>query len=244
MTLLERGSWMKLIISGASSRGRVFSLSLCSAGDTGRATILTGRDHGEDSRQLCYCRGQARGETRRARLHQQALHTQIRPATISRSRQCHLDPLLGWCTNCHGAQKGTTEPRPTFTFALLSHPRTQPRTNRAPFSLSPTSPFSHSFSLSRLCYSWCGLRYMFEFFAFWFQRFQCCASVCGTRGGRWCRWFWIKLRVCSKLQNRIWLVNVRNLARNVCVDKAHFFLHQCASILRKVIYWNLIQSKR
>lgn len=98
--------------------------SLWSAGDTGRTTILTGRNHGEDSRQLRYCRGQARGEARRARLHQQALRTQICPATISRSRQRHLDPLLGWCTNCHGAQKGTLDRaethiniRPALSFA-------------------------------------------------------------------------------------------------------------------------------
>lgn len=51
------------------------------------------------------------------------------------------------------------------------------------------------------------------------------------------RRFWIKLRVCSKLQNRICLVNVRNSAGNVYVDKAHFFfLNQCASILREIIY--------
>lgn len=120
MMLLERRSWTKLIIFGASLRGR----ALWSAGNTGRATILTGRDHGEDGRQPRYCRGKTRREARRARLHQQALYTQIRPAAISRSRQCQLDPLFGWCTNCHGAQKGTLDRaethvniRPALSFA-------------------------------------------------------------------------------------------------------------------------------
>lgn len=41
---------------------------LIRAGDTGCATVLTGRDHGEDNRQPSFRRGQARGETGRTRL--------------------------------------------------------------------------------------------------------------------------------------------------------------------------------
>lgn len=153
---------------GASLRGR----ALCSAGDTGRATILTGRDLGEDDRQSRRCWGQARGEAGRARLHQQTLRTQIRPASVSRPRQHHLDPLLGWCTNYHGAQKGTLEPRQSvLTSTPLLHSRTQLiRERMEPLSLSlspsPSIPFSRSSALSplsRLCYNWCGLRYIFDF---------------------------------------------------------------------------------
>jgi len=90
-----------LMTPGDSPRGR----ALWSAGDIGRATILTGRDNGEDGRQSRCCRGEARGEARRARLHQQTLRTQIHPAPISRPPQHHIDPFLGWCTNYHGAQK-------------------------------------------------------------------------------------------------------------------------------------------
>lgn len=42
--------------------------SLSVAGNTGRSTILTGRDHGEDGREPSYCRSQTRREARRARI--------------------------------------------------------------------------------------------------------------------------------------------------------------------------------
>lgn len=96
--------------------------ALWPAGDTGRATILTGRNHGEDGRQSGRYRGQARGEAGRARLHQQALRTQIRPAPVSRPRQHHLDSLLGWCTNYHGAQKGTLDRAETIRVNIRPAP--------------------------------------------------------------------------------------------------------------------------
>lgn len=57
------------------------------------------------------------------------------------------------------------EPRQSvLTSVPLPHSRTAgPRTNRASLSLSlPLSPLALS-PLSRLCYSWCGLRYIFDF---------------------------------------------------------------------------------
>lgn len=128
-----------------------------------------------------------------------------------------------------------TEPRPTLTFALLSHSRTRPRTNRA--ALSPSLSFlslAPSLALSpSLVFVIVGAAYVtcLNFLLLSPTFPMLCLS---TREGRWCRRFWIKLRVCSELQNRTCLVNVRNSARNVCVEKAHFL--QCTSILREIVY--------
>lgn len=166
--------------------------ALWSAGDTGRATILTGRDLGKDGRQSRRCRGQTRREAGRARLHQQTLRTQIRPALVSRPRQHHLNSLFGWCINYHSAQKGTLDRAETIRINIRSLIRGFDRERTELLSLTSYPLLSFALSpLSRLCYSWCGLRYIFDF-CFSIRRSKCCASVCSTRGGRWCRRFWIK----------------------------------------------------
>lgn len=59
------------------------------------------------------------------------------------------------------------EPRQSaLTSASLPHSRTAGTANERSLSLSPSIFFSRSFALSplsRLCYSWCGLRYIFDF---------------------------------------------------------------------------------
>ena len=156
------------------------------AGNTGGSTILAGGDHGEDDRQQRYCRGQTRGEARRARFRQQTLRTQIRLTPISRCDQCYLEPLFGWCSNYHGAQKGK---------ASEGEPR-EPEDSRVDVPLSSCSVCvcERDFFLPLFCA-------LFRFPKVPGAPLAVVENSFREDGARWVSSISIKLRVCSKLMH-------------------------------------------